>query len=62
MGQTEPQFLPDTKSDRKKKFSPTLSDIIISEKYQLEIKILHCPKVERLLAWFGKEFHSVAAS
>jgi hypothetical protein len=24
MGQTEPQFLPDPMSDRKKKFSPTL--------------------------------------
>jgi hypothetical protein len=33
-----------------------------SEKYQSEIKKINCPKVERLLAWFDKEFHCVAAS
>ena len=29
MGQTEPQFLSDPMSDRKKKFSPTLETLLI---------------------------------
>jgi hypothetical protein len=33
-----------------------------SEKHPVDMKFLKVPKVERFLAWSGKEFQSLAAS
>jgi hypothetical protein len=33
-----------------------------SEKHQVDMKYLKVPKVERFLAWSGKEFQSLATS
>jgi hypothetical protein len=36
--------------------------IQFSEKHQIDMQFLKVPKVERFLAWSGKEFQSIAAS
>jgi hypothetical protein len=35
---------------------------LFSEKHQVDMKFLKVPRVERFLAWSGKEFQNLAAS